>query len=60
MKAFVPVFHICLIPAAILATQRLDVDTVNEATLTSDAIRGAVEDYVLQTGGNPVELGGIP
>jgi uncharacterized protein with FMN-binding domain len=44
------------IPAAIVAAQRLDVDGVSGATLTSGAIRGAVENCVVQAGGNPADF----
>jgi uncharacterized protein with FMN-binding domain len=41
------------IPAAIVAAQRLDVDGVTGATVTSNAIKNAVEDSLVQAGGVP-------
>lgn len=43
-------------PAEIVASQSLAVDTVAGATLTSEAILAAVEDCVVQAGGNPDAL----
>jgi uncharacterized protein with FMN-binding domain len=45
------------IPAAIIARQRLDVDAVTQATITSSAIKNAVRACVIAAGENPAKLG---
>jgi fumarate reductase flavoprotein subunit len=45
------------IPAAIIERQRLDVDAVSQATITSNAIKNAVRDCVIAAGENPAALG---
>ena len=41
------------IPAAIVKADAWDVDSVTGATITSDAIKAAVKDAIVQAGGNP-------
>ncbi|MDR0998780.1 MAG: FMN-binding protein [Treponema sp.] len=48
------------IPPAIIAAQRLDVDVVSGATVTSKAILQAVADSIVKAGGNPDDLKGTP
>lgn len=44
------------LPAAIIAEQNLNVDAITGATLTSYAMKAAVEDCVKQAGGDPKAL----
>ena len=43
------------IPAAIVKADAWDVDSVTGATITSDAIKAAVKDAIVQAGGNPAD-----
>ena len=42
-------------PAAIVKADAWDVDSVTGATITSDAIKAAVKDAIVQAGGNPAD-----